>query len=452
MVRDARLDGQPVPLDRRPAGARRSCRAPDASVLSLEISLPLRRGVGRRVDRAAVVAGGAVARHADAAARRRGSHRRPADSSASDPSRPPKASGRRSAAPISRWRFRGSARPTIGAPNSRCAYRARVASVDRTRRRGLDRSPRPSASKCKQGLARDVSLAIPPGLVDQPGQRRDRCRLGDQGRAVARAAARSGLDRALVRRAGREPACRPMATSPCRWCACPPRSVKPAASRSACSAPARSRSTRSRGLEPGDVSDLADVVAGRESPSMVAFRLRPASGADPRSLQRLRQALHAASGADRQHRRGAVSRARRRRRPVPGRGALRGSQQPAQLPESHAAAARDDLERVGRRQSGAAGRRRGTVGAAALEKGRAGEDAPTFVVRITYLQPVDSWLDQSARAPRSAGARSADLADRRRAVSLAALPRRAAAGHVPRRIRSRCLRRGAARQALRASA
>jgi hypothetical protein len=31
----------------------------------------------------------------------------------------------------------------------------------------------------------------------------------------------------------------------------------------------------------------------------------------------------------------------------------------------------------------------------ALEKGRAGEDAPTFVVRITYLQPVEPWADQS---------------------------------------------------------
>ena len=31
----------------------------------------------------------------------------------------------------------------------------------------------------------------------------------------------------------------------------------------------------------------------------------------------------------------------------------------------------------------------------ALEKGRAGEDAPTFVVRITYLQPVEAWLNES---------------------------------------------------------
>jgi hypothetical protein len=31
----------------------------------------------------------------------------------------------------------------------------------------------------------------------------------------------------------------------------------------------------------------------------------------------------------------------------------------------------------------------------ALEKGRAGEDAPTFAVRITYLQPADPWLDRT---------------------------------------------------------
>ena len=39
-----------------------------------------------------------------------------------------------------------------------------------------------------------------------------------------------------------------------------------------------------RGLEPADVADFADVIAGRESPSMVAFRLRPIGGADPRGL------------------------------------------------------------------------------------------------------------------------------------------------------------------------
>ena len=63
-----------------------------------------------------------------------------------------------------------------------------------------------------------------------------------------------------------------------------------------------------RGLEPGDISDLADIVAGHESPSTVAFRLRPASGNRFAVAQHLGQALHAASGPHRQHRRSAVSR------------------------------------------------------------------------------------------------------------------------------------------------
>src|SRR5436309_1704545 len=39
-----------------------------------------------------------------------------------------------------------------------------------------------------------------------------------------------------------------------------------------------------RGLEPTDPGELGDVTSNRESPSMVAFRLRPQPGSDPRSL------------------------------------------------------------------------------------------------------------------------------------------------------------------------
>src|SRR5262249_49253400 len=38
------------------------------------------------------------------------------------------------------------------------------------------------------------------------------------------------------------------------------------------------------GLEPADVADLGDAVAGRESPSMVAFQYKPLSGSAPRDL------------------------------------------------------------------------------------------------------------------------------------------------------------------------
>jgi hypothetical protein len=39
-----------------------------------------------------------------------------------------------------------------------------------------------------------------------------------------------------------------------------------------------------RGLEPADASDLGDIIAGRESPSMVAFQYKPLPGSAPRAL------------------------------------------------------------------------------------------------------------------------------------------------------------------------
>lgn len=41
---------------------------------------------------------------------------------------------------------------------------------------------------------------------------------------------------------------------------------------------------RSRGLEPADPSDLGDIIAGRESPSMAAFEYSPLAGSAPRML------------------------------------------------------------------------------------------------------------------------------------------------------------------------
>ena len=41
---------------------------------------------------------------------------------------------------------------------------------------------------------------------------------------------------------------------------------------------------QARGLDPADPSELGDIVAGRESPSMLAFRLKPLGGDEPRSL------------------------------------------------------------------------------------------------------------------------------------------------------------------------
>src|SRR6185503_19566725 len=41
---------------------------------------------------------------------------------------------------------------------------------------------------------------------------------------------------------------------------------------------------QARGLEPTDPSELGEAAAGRESPSMIAFRLKPLAGTEPRSL------------------------------------------------------------------------------------------------------------------------------------------------------------------------
>ena len=45
---------------------------------------------------------------------------------------------------------------------------------------------------------------------------------------------------------------------------------------------------QARGLEPAPPSELGDVIASRESPSMIAFRLRPLGGTEPRGLDRHR--------------------------------------------------------------------------------------------------------------------------------------------------------------------
>ena len=135
-----------------------------------------------------------------------------------------------------------------------------------------------------QGLAREVTLALPAGLVVNQV---NGATVGDwdgAGGDAARAAARS--DRPETRRSSCRARCalRATARSPCRSCACRRPSAKPAASRSTSSGAGEIAERQARGLEPADPSELGDLVAGRESPSMIAFRLRPLAGTEPRSL------------------------------------------------------------------------------------------------------------------------------------------------------------------------
>ena len=126
---------------------------------------------------------------------------------------------------------------------------------------------------------------------------------------------------------------------------------------------------QARGLEPADPSELGDLVAGRESPSMIAFRLRPLGGTEARALtvtvvRYTPQAVLIANVEEARYRALAV-----RRRPAARRGALRGAQQPAQLPEGRAAAGLDRLERGGRGPADSSRRGRSRRGPAAARKG-----------------------------------------------------------------------------------
>jgi hypothetical protein len=150
-----------------------------------------------------------------------------------------------------------------------------------------------------------------------------------------------------------------------------------------------------RGLEPGDVSDLADVVAGRESPSTVAFRIRPGSGKEARSLavQVKRYTPQAVLIANVEEARYRALAAEDGLVLIEARYAVRNNQRSflkVTLPTgatiwSASVSGRPVRPGVAEEQSILI----------ALEKARAGEDAPTFVVRLTYLQPLKSWSDRS---------------------------------------------------------
>jgi hypothetical protein len=150
-----------------------------------------------------------------------------------------------------------------------------------------------------------------------------------------------------------------------------------------------------RGLDLTDVSELADVIAGRESPSMVAFRFRPASGADARSLNLSvkRYTPQAVLIANIEEARYRALAAEDGVLLVEAHYAVRNNQRSflkVTLPPKATIWSASVAGKAVR-----PGIAEGDSVLLALEKGRAGEDAPTFVVRITYLQPIDSWIDAS---------------------------------------------------------
>jgi hypothetical protein len=160
------------------------------------------------------------------------------------------------------------------------------------------------------------------------------------------------------------------------------------------SGPGEIASGEPRGLEPADAADLGDVVAGHESPSMVAFRFTPLGGGAARSLSvnvtryttkpvlvaTIEEARYdALVGEDGKVLVRARYAVRNNRRSF-----LAVSLPPRALLWSASLSGRPVRPGIG-----------ATGGLLLpLQKGRANEDAPAFVVEVMYLQRIDSWADK----------------------------------------------------------
>jgi hypothetical protein len=149
-----------------------------------------------------------------------------------------------------------------------------------------------------------------------------------------------------------------------------------------------------RGLEPTDPSELGEIVAGRESPSMIAFRLRPLAGTEPRSLavtvvRFIPQAVLIANVEEARYRALASEDGSLL---VEARFAVRNNQRSflklTMPPSSTVWSAK-----VGGRPIRPGVAERGAV-LLPLEKGRAGDEAPSFVVEMIYLQRISEWTDK----------------------------------------------------------
>jgi hypothetical protein len=150
-------------------------------------------------------------------------------------------------------------------------------------------------------------------------------------------------------------------------------------------------SRQSRNLEPGDPSELGDIVAGRESPSMIAFRLRPVAGTDERALsvsvvRYTPQAVLVANVEEARYRALATEDGRVL---IEARYAVRNNQRSFLKVTLPANATLWSAAIAGRPVRPGVAERDALL--LPLMKGRAGEEAPTFVVSLIYLQSAARW-------------------------------------------------------------
>jgi hypothetical protein len=148
------------------------------------------------------------------------------------------------------------------------------------------------------------------------------------------------------------------------------------------------------GLEPADPTELGEIVAGRESPSMIAFRLRPLAGSDARSLTVtvIRYTPQAVLVANVEEARYRVLASEDGRLLVEARYAVRNNQRSFLKVTMPSGSTLWSASVAGRPTRPGVAERDAVL--LPLEKGRAGEEAPTFVVELVYLQGIDSWPDK----------------------------------------------------------
>ena len=151
-----------------------------------------------------------------------------------------------------------------------------------------------------------------------------------------------------------------------------------------------------RSLEPADPSDLGDIISGRESPSMAAFRYTPQSGAAPRALtvNVSRYTPQAVLVANVEEARYDALAGEDGKVLVRARYAVRNNQRSflaVTLPARSALWTASLAGRPVRPGMSAEGDL-----LLPLQKGRAGEEAPTFVVELVYLQRSQAWNEKGA--------------------------------------------------------
>jgi hypothetical protein len=147
-------------------------------------------------------------------------------------------------------------------------------------------------------------------------------------------------------------------------------------------------------LDPADPSDLGDVVSGRESPSLLAFRFKPAAGRDPRRLDVhvSRYATQSVLVANVDEARYQALVAEDGKMLVRARYAVRNNQRnlmAAALPPDAtlwSAAVAGRPVRPGLSTQGAL--------LVPLEKGQSRDDLPPFVVELVYLARLTPWNDK----------------------------------------------------------